>query len=169
MPAATRAPALRHAAPALPALALPPAGFRTPALHLRAPVVPVGTDGAGSLELPADPGTLGWWTGSALPGAARGTVVLAGHIDTIRDGPGVMAAVVQQRPGAQLQLVDSGGSTTTYRVVAVRSYPKTALPATVFAGTGQPRLVLVTCGGTFDERRRHYSDNVVVYALPVTP
>jgi hypothetical protein len=29
--------------------------------------------------------------------------------------------------------------------------------------------VLVTCGGTFDERRRHYSDNVVVYALPVTP
>jgi hypothetical protein len=129
----------------------------------------VGLDAAGALDLPDGTGTLGWWAGSALPGAARGSVVLAGHIDTVRDGPGVMAAVVQQPVGARLQLVDRAGATTTYQVVAVRSYPKTALPASVFAGTSRPRLVLVTCGGTFDEQRHHYSDNVVVYALPTGP
>jgi hypothetical protein len=155
--------------PALPALALPPAAFRAPVLRLRAPVVPVGTDASGSLELPDDTGTLGWWTGSALPGASRGTVVLAGHLDTVQDGPGVMAAVLQQRVGAQVQLIDTAGSTLTYRIVAVRSYPKAALPAAVFAGTGRARLVLVTCGGTFNEESHHYSDNVVVYAVPVAP
>jgi hypothetical protein len=154
--------------PALPALALPPVAFRDPALRLRAPVVPVGTGAGGGLELPDDTGTLGWWAGSALPGASRGTIVLAGHLDTLRDGPGVMAAVVQHQVGAQLQLVDTAGGTTNYRVAAVRSYPKAALPASIFAGTGPARLVLVTCGGTFDKRSHHYSDNVVVYAVPVT-
>ena len=38
----------------------------------------------------------------------------------------------------------------------------------VFGPTPQPRLVLVTCGGSFDSARRHYADNVVVYALPRT-
>lgn len=31
-----------------------------------------------------------------------------------------------------------------------------------------PRLVLVTCGGTFDWDTRHYRDNVVVYPLPAS-
>ncbi len=159
-----RAPA--RPVPVLPALVQPPRTFRAPALQLRAPVVPVGTDASGALDLPPDTATLGWWVGSALPGSTRGNVVLAGHIDTVEHGPGVMAAVVRQRVGARLQLVDRAGTTITYRVVAVRSYPKTALPAAVFAGTGRPRLVLVTCGGTFDEERHHYSDNVVVYAEP---
>jgi Sortase domain len=170
--AATKAQApagRRKLPPALPALALPPVGFRDPALRLRAPVVPVGTDAGGALQLPDDTGTLGWWAGGALPGASRGTVVLAGHLDTVRDGPGVMAAVVQQRVGARLQLVATGGGTTSYRVVAVRSYPKAALPAAIFAAAGPARLVLVTCGGTFDQESHHYSDNVVVYAVPMTP
>jgi len=27
-------------------------------------------------------------------------------------------------------------------------------------------LVLLTCGGAFDEATHHYADNVVVYAVP---
>ncbi len=46
-------------------------------------------------------------------------------------------------------------------------YPKNALPASeVFDQDTTSRLVLITCGGTFDWATRHYSDNVVVYALP---
>ncbi len=31
----------------------------------------------------------------------------------------------------------------------------------------EARLLLVTCGGDFDQETRHYSDNVVVYAVPL--
>jgi hypothetical protein len=43
----------------------------------------------------------------------------------------------------------------------------TAVPlARHFARDGPPRLALVTCGGPFDERTRHYRDNVVITAEP---
>jgi hypothetical protein len=147
-------------------LDLPPVAFVVPTLHVRAPVVPVGTDGAGSLDLPEDPDRLGWWVGSAVPGAASGSVVLAGHIDTRQRGAGVMASVLRLPIGAALQLDDRAGTPLRYTVAAVRSYPKTALPASVFRSVGSPRLVLVTCGGTFDPQAHHYSDNIVVFAVP---
>jgi Sortase domain len=160
--------AVRRPRPTLPPPALPPVGLIAPTLHVRARVVPVGTDGAGGLDLPADPDRLGWWVGGAVPGAATGSVVLAGHIDTRRQGAGVMASVVRLPIGAPLQVDDGAGPPLRYTVSAVRSYPKTALPATVFRGSGAPRLVLVTCGGTFDARAHHYDDNIVVYAVPAS-
>ena len=36
----------------------------------------------------------------------------------------------------------------------------------IYSLRGQPRLVLVTCGGPFDEASGHYRDNVVLTALP---
>ena len=48
----------------------------------------------------------------------------------------------------------------------VAQYPKAALPADYFGRGGPSRLVLITCGGTFDSSTRHYRDNVVVVAEP---
>jgi hypothetical protein len=151
----------------LPPLVLPPVTFAAPDLHARARVVPVGTDAGGALELPGDPRTLGWWVGGALPGATRGTVVVAGHIDTKEGGAGVMAGVIRLPLGARVSLTDAAGAQRIYRVVAVRSYPKRALPARLFTGAPTARLVLVTCGGTFDAAAHRYSDNIVVYGVPV--
>jgi hypothetical protein len=39
---------------------------------------------------------------------------------------------------------------------------KGALPGSLFATTGPPRLALVTCGGSFDPATGHYRDNVIV-------
>lgn len=152
---------------ALPPLVLPPVAFAAPDLHARARVVPVETDAEGALDLPEDPRTLGWWVGAALPGASRGTVVVAGHIDTKERGEGVMAGVIRLPLGARVSLRDAAGAQRIYRVVAVRSYPKRSLPARLFTGGTAARLVLVTCGGTFDPVAHHYSDNIVVYAVPV--
>ena len=157
----------RPAPPRLPPLVLPPVAFTAAAADARARVVPVGTDATGALDLPEDPGTLGWWVGGALPGATRGTVLVAGHIDTKEGGAGVMARVIRLPLGARVALTDAAGAQRVYRVAAVRSYPKAALPARLFTGATSARLVLVTCGGAFDAASHHYSDNVVVYAVPV--
>jgi hypothetical protein len=160
---ATTAP--RRVASAPPVL-LPPTRLRVPALRVDPRVVPVAVDSDGALELPDDPAVLGWWAGGADPGAGAGTVVLAGHIDTKEAGPGVMARVVDVPVGAGLELSDAHGARVAYTVVAVRTYGKDDLPASIFARSGRERLVLVTCGGPFDSRTHHYSDNIVVYAVP---
>jgi hypothetical protein len=53
-------------------------------------------------------------------------------------------------------------------VVGRQQFEKAQLPTTqLFSEDGNPTVVLITCGGEFDEGRRSYSDNLVVYASPV--
>jgi hypothetical protein len=154
----------------------PPAGARAfgqgsapvelviPALRVRARVLTVGTRTDGSLQVPPSARDLGWWRGSAVPGSSSGTVVIAGHVDTAQEGPGALFRLAEIPVGSRLHVRSRDGMTRTYRVAARRSYPKRELPATVFEGSGPPRLVLITCGGTFDEHTRSYSNNIVAYA-----
>ena len=44
---------------------------------------------------------------------------------------------------------------------------KENLPTDIYSVRGRPRLVLVTCGGRFDQAAGHYVDNVVVTAVPL--
>ena len=61
-----------------------PATLTIPALQVRATVLPVVTS-HGALGVPDDPAQVGWWTGSALPGASSGSVVIDGHVDSEPD------------------------------------------------------------------------------------
>jgi hypothetical protein len=54
-----------------------------------------------------------------------------------------------------------------YRVQAKQTIVKQRLPVDqLFARDGQPRLVLVTCGGPFVPALSSYRDNVVVVGEP---
>ncbi len=133
-------------------------------LRADAPVEAVGVRADRSLAVPDEGATLGWWIGSATPGSPRGTVVIAGHVDTAEDGPGALFRLETLPLGAKIE-VRAGDRVVAYRAVARRSYPKQRLPADLFATDTAPRLALVTCGGTFSDGV--YSRNVVVYAEPL--
>lgn len=151
--------------PPVPARAAPPARLRLPALGVDAPVVPVDVQPDRALAVPDDPTVVGWWRAGPQPGALAGSVVLDGHVDTRADGPGALFRLADLRPGHPV-IVETAAGEVSYVVRAVRRYPKAELPAEVFDTAGAPRLVLITCGGAFDRRTRHYADNVVVYAVP---
>jgi hypothetical protein len=69
-----------------------------------------------------------------------------------------------------VRVTDAAGETHPYAVASRTSYRKTTgLPAELFRTDGPPRLALITCGGTFDERTGNYADNVVVVATPTGP
>ena len=169
-PAAPDSRSLEH--PRAPRAARPrpqpgaPARLLIGSARLRAPVVPVGDRGDGQLALPEDPGTVGWWVGSAPAGDPRGSTVLAGHIDSASAGLGALAVLRTLPVGTAVVLVDAFGTRHPYRVAARRSYPKTALPGDVLHARHVPRLVLITCGGPFDQARHSYRDNLVIYAVP---
>ncbi|BDZ41650.1 hypothetical protein GCM10025865_09490 [Paraoerskovia sediminicola] len=65
-------------------------------------------------------------------------------------------------------MTDAAGETHKYTVKKIERVPKADIPLdTVFDRDGDPRLVLVTCGGDWDAGTGHYVDNVVVTAVPV--
>jgi hypothetical protein len=133
-----------------------------------APVLDSGVRPDGSLAVPDDPATVGWWNGGALAGDAFGSVVIAGHVDSARFGVGVMARLRLLDRGEVVEL-RAPGRRLLYRVTAARSLPQSelAVRGDAFRQDLPPRLVLITCGGTFDRRHHRYEDNLVVTAEPV--
>jgi hypothetical protein len=166
-PPASSGPSAAGPAPSRRTAPFQPERVRVPRIGVDAAVVPVTVRPDGLLAVPADVRTAGWWSAGAAATAPSGSVVLVGHVDSARQGPGVFFAIRTLLPGDRVILSSGDGRTAAYTVAARREYPKNMLPADeVFDQGTSPRLVLVTCGGTFDTRTRHYSDNVVVYALP---
>jgi LPXTG-site transpeptidase (sortase) family protein len=108
----------------------------------------------------------GWWVDGAQPGDKTGAVLIAGHVDRANVGPGAFFHLKDAKPGDKVEVKTSGGRTFTYRVVSVKSYLKQKLPTDVWSRQGKARLVLVTCGGPFDQQARHYRDNIVLTAVP---
>ncbi|GAB2604422.1 hypothetical protein Aab01nite_78090 [Paractinoplanes abujensis] len=167
VPGVSFSSAATRAAPPKPAGPVPemPGRVVIPGLKVDAPVDPAGVERGGELRIPADPARLGWWIGSARPGVSRGTVLIAGHVDTAEDGRGALYSLETLPMGARIE-VRAGRTTYEYRAVARRSFVKRQLPADVFSTATSPRLVLITCGGDF--RDGSYSHNVLVYAEPVS-
>ncbi|MCW2716523.1 class F sortase [Pseudonocardia sp.] len=156
------APAASPAAAVRPGAA--PARLDVPVLGVHARVVPVVVAAAGELGVPDDPQVIGWWAAGGRPGVAGAALVLDGHVDSAAAGPGALFRLAALVPGDAVGLVTADGAVLDWTVESVRGYPKSALPADVFAATSPTRLVIVTCGGTFDRRTRQYADNIVVTA-----
>jgi hypothetical protein len=146
-----------------------PQRIAIPGRGVVAPVVPVVTGPDGSLAIPEQPTTVGWWSPGSLPGGSSGTAVLAGHVDTRLAGFGSFAVLHELAEGERIDVTGADGRTVSFTVAARREFAKAQLPvADLFgAAAGPPRLVLITCGGAFDPVARSYDDNVVVYAVPL--
>lgn len=143
-----------------------PVRLAIPALHEVARVQPVTSTGS-VLPVPEDPHLVGWWTSSARPGAPEGTVVMDGHVDSAREGPGALFRLTELHAGDSL-VVTTTSQQVPYRVIGRRVYTKaTGLPRDLFEASLSPRLVLISCGGPFDQQTGSYEDNIVVYAVPL--
>jgi hypothetical protein len=143
-----------------------PARLEIPLSGVSAQIVKEAVGRHGALEIPSNPRVVGWWGGGGRPGATAGTALVAGHIDTRREGPGAFFRLDSIRPGELIYVRTLNGPVVRYRMVARAVYRKNALPADLFTRKGRRRLALVTCGGPFDSSTGSYRDNVVVYALP---
>jgi Sortase domain len=145
---------------------LTPVRVRLPSVGVNAQIQPVGIDvDRGVLGTPTDIRRAGWWKDGGIPGARSGAVLIAGHVDSAREGAGAFFSLRKARIGDEIHIQAGGGRTFTYRVASVRSHRKDALPPGIYSSKGAPRLVLVTCGGPYNHTTGHYRDNIVVTAV----
>jgi len=141
----------------------PPVRIQIPAIGVSAAVIRLGLNRDGSMQVPADFGVTGWFTGGPAPGQT-GPAVIAGHIDS-RTGPAVFYRLRELHAGDRVEVARADGSTVRFAVDSVVQYPKQAFPTeAVFGPAPEPLLRLITCGGSFDRSRGSYRDNVVVTA-----
>ncbi len=134
-----------------------------------ASVRPEGVDAQGAMALPPDPAVAGWYRYGAAPASTEGTVVLAAHVDAVGYGVGPFAHLRDVPDGRTITIADTTGAETRWRIDSVSLLEKRGLPwDRIFRTDGDRRLVLVTCGGVFDEQTRHYESNLVITATPVS-
>lgn len=140
----------------------PPVALRIPAIELYSDLVELGLNSDRTVEVPSDPDDTGWYGPGPVPGQP-GSAVILGHVDSVR-GPAVFYRLRYLQPGDRITVDAADGSTSTFRVVRVATYPNESFPAReVYAAPGRRRLLnLVTCGGAYDPESG-YQANVVVY------
>jgi sortase (surface protein transpeptidase) len=162
-------PARPPTVPPTPAGALKPAvpvRLRIPAIGVDTSIMELGLQRDGSLEVPPLRGDApaGWYRHSPSPGET-GASVLAGHVDTARDGPAVFFRLRELKAGDPIAVRRDDGSVAVFRVSRVALYSKRDFPtAEVYAPIDRAGLRLITCGGAFDRSEGSYRSNVVVFA-----
>jgi len=151
-----------------PAPAAPPSRIELPTLGVDTDVVPVGVDDNGLMEIPRDVATVGWYRYGPAPGSTAGSAVLSGHVDDYRQGVGVFGRIGDLGPGDPVMIVDDAGVTREFSVLSREQWSKGDVPLDrIFDRDGGSRLVLITCGGSFNSSSLGYDDNIAITAVPV--
>jgi len=134
-----------------------------PALGVDSAMMDLGLQDDGTMEVPPDGGTAGWYSLSPTPGEL-GPAVLAAHVDW-KGEPGVFHRLRDTDPGDEVRVQRSDGSTAVFTVDRVEQYAKDGFPSdAVYGDVDRAELRLITCGGEFDDGTGDYADNIVVYA-----
>jgi LPXTG-site transpeptidase (sortase) family protein len=140
-----------------------PVFLKVPSIDVDTTVIPIGVDPGGALAVPRRADLTGWWSGGQVPGE-DGPTVIVGHFDS-KVAAGVFSRLKEVEAGDLITLDQSDGSSFLYAVVEVERLQKTAFPTTkVYGKTPNSTLRLVTCGGKWDRKTKHYVDNTIVYA-----
>lgn len=108
---------------------------------------------------------VGWLKTTAPVGATKGTSLFAGHVAYKGGIPGPFYRIGEMKMGDDVIVRNNAGRNFLYRVYRIQRVPKTSLPDDLFATSGDPRIALMTCTGTFTAG--HFQDRVIVWAAPV--
>ncbi|MFF2188245.1 class F sortase [Streptomyces sp. NPDC058155] len=157
-------PGFHTDAAADPMPASPPVRLRIPEIGVDAPVTRLGLAKDGSLDVPpAGKGDVaGWYEDGTTPGA-RGTAIVAGHVDNGR-GPAVFYSLGTLEKGQRIEVTREDGRTAVFTVDAVEVYDNDRFPdQKVYGKRDRAELRIITCGGGFSEKTG-YQGNVVTYA-----
>jgi len=144
---------------------LAPTLISIPAIGVNSTLVRLGLTKDGTLDVPTEAMTAGWYPGSPVPGLV-GPSVIAGHVHW-SGVPAVFAHLADLRRGDRVTVSRSDGTTVIFAVDRVATYAKTQFPTgLVYGDIAYPGLRLITCGG-YDPVARAYEANVIVFATRV--
>ncbi|MCX4677392.1 class F sortase [Streptomyces sp. NBC_01433] len=141
-----------------------PVRIRIPSIDVDAPMMRLGLGADGSLDVPpAGNRNIAGWYKDGVPPGAKGTAIVAGHVDNAR-GPSVFYALGALKKGTAVEVVREDGRTAVFSIDAIEVYESEDFPdQRVYGDSPHASLRLITCGGGFN-KETGYQGNVVAYA-----
>ncbi|GIH75940.1 class F sortase [Planobispora longispora] len=139
-------------------LAIPKIGVMTSLMSL-------GVDARQRVQTPplSKPGLAGWYKHGPIPGQQGPSVVL-GHVNA-HGRAAVFSRLKELRRGDKIKVSRTDGAVVEFTVDGVEQVSKSTFPSKrVYGNTGEATLRLITCGGVYNPKTRHYTDNIIVYA-----
>ena len=120
----------------------------------------VGVDQHRQIAVPSNINLAGWFYQTVTPGDL-GLSVIDGHLDGYRH-PGIFAKLAKLKPGDKFSVELGNGSTSTFQVKSVHSYPTAQATNAIFSQLpgASRQLNLITCGSNFGNAG--YDQRVVV-------
>ncbi|WP_156045290.1 class F sortase [Herbidospora cretacea] len=131
----------------------------------RAKIGTVGVTKKGEIATPslAKPKETAWYRFGPAPGD-QGPAVILGHVNT-RSGAAVFSRLREIKRGNKISILRADGKLAVFTVDGVEQVSKKAFPTKrVYGNTITSSLRLITCGGAYNAKTHHYTDNIVVYA-----
>lgn len=129
----------------------------------------VGITAKNTMAVPRSMYTVGWYRHGTKPGE-NGTALFAGHVDNALGLDGVFADLENVKAGDLVLVEDAEGKSLSFRVDEVRTVPYNFKNTEELFGfdSQTPRIALVTCGGTWLQEAKTYSERLVVIASLAT-
>lgn len=139
-----------------------PATIEIPAINVKTTVEQVGTLKDGRMDVPKNPGNVGWYEPGTLPGAP-GNAVLAGHVDDLTS-PAVFYDLHKLKNGDKIMVTDTDGQTLTFEVYDQKTFPRLDAPIEdIFGFSFASTLNLITCSGDYDPETTERAERTVIY------
>jgi hypothetical protein len=145
-----------------PVASAAPARVYISTIDVKALAEPVGSDGYGAMAVPSNYFNVGWYKLGPVPGDA-GDAVFDGHVGP-PDKPLVFGKLATIKAGDRITVVLADGNRRYFAVTSIKSWPWWAHPYGLFQPDGPARLTLITCSGTYDDKKFSYPERLVVEA-----
>jgi sortase (surface protein transpeptidase) len=143
-----------------------PVHLSIPQIGVSVALTTLGLNSDGTVSVPSDYATPGWFKDGPTPGET-GSAVILGHVDN-QNGPAVFYHLDRLGVGSRVFVTLYNGRRLEFAVIGVRMFSKTNFPSKLVYGyRPYPALQLVTCGGVFDANTGHYLSNIVVFTALV--
>jgi hypothetical protein len=140
-----------------------PVRLQIPALGIDTGLLDLGLQDDGTLEVPPDGASVGWFTGGPSPGAL-GPAVIVGHVDWAGE-LGLFYYLKDLTSADDITVTRADGTQARFRVTSNEEFPKDEFPTdAVYGNLDHAGLRLITCGGEFDRQAHSYTDNIIVFA-----
>ncbi len=134
-----------------------------PKLQVETPISEVGLTPEGKMATPEDSHEAGWYKFGVMPGA-KGSAVLAGHLDNEDGSPAVFYSLSKLAVGDDIYVVNDKGEKLQFKVTGAKIYPyNTTDTKEVFGPSDVPKLNLITCNGTWLTNASNYQKRLVVF------